>query len=159
MARCFTIRVIKTLAILAAVSLLANNAKSFAQDADIKAAIDAYHSALGARDISKMQPLWSSDDNVTTINPRDKKVSVGPVAVQRSFEADFAGVSELKVTQSDGPYIQVRGNVAWSTGIATAQLKLKSGESLSIPTYEMDVFEKRDGRWLLASHTALSVPQ
>jgi hypothetical protein len=57
--------------------------------------------------------------------------------------------------------VQVKGDVAWSIGIANAvTLQPKGGPVLSnVLTYENDVFNKRDGKWLLVSHTALRVPQ
>ena len=45
------------------VVVLAGGSKSNAQEADIKAAVDAYHAALGLLDLSKMEPLWAHDAN------------------------------------------------------------------------------------------------
>ena len=36
----------------------AGGSKSYAQEADIRAAVDAYHAALGSLDVSRMEPLW-----------------------------------------------------------------------------------------------------
>jgi ketosteroid isomerase-like protein len=66
-------------------------------------------------------------------------------------------LSELKVTQTDGPYVSVKGDVAWATGIAKAVAKSKAGADVVGLVYESDVFEKPDGHWLLVSHVALSV--
>jgi hypothetical protein len=56
--------------------------------------------------------------------------------------------------------IQVKGNVAGSTGIANGTLKTKAGAVVAnSPTFETDVFEKRGGHWMLVSHTGLRVPQ
>jgi ketosteroid isomerase-like protein len=124
---------------------------------DVKAAVDAYHAALSALDMSKMESLWAHDDYVMLVNPQDQHVSVGWDAVKKDWEMQNNALAELKVTQSDGPYIYVKGDVAWSTGIASAVIKLKSGMSVTAPTFETDVFEKRGSGWLLVSHTALSV--
>jgi ketosteroid isomerase-like protein len=146
--------------LFAAVVLLAGDGKGCAQETDIKAAIDNFHAALGSLDVSKMEPLWAHDANVMLINPRDKSITVGWDAIKKNWEKTFSGYSELKVTEADGPYIQVRGDVAWATGIADAVLRLKAtGATISSPTYEADVFEKRGGQWLLVSHTALRVPK
>jgi ketosteroid isomerase-like protein len=137
--------------------LIASNAK--AQEADVKAAIDAYHAAISSRDITKMEPLWVHDASVMLINPRSMSVSVGWDAVRKAWEASNDASSELKVTQRDGPYIQIKGDVAIATGIASVVGKTKSGNSYDAPTFETDAFERRDGRWLLVSHTGLRVPQ
>jgi ketosteroid isomerase-like protein len=135
--------------------------KSYAADADdVKAAVDAYRAALSALDAPKMEALWAHDDSVMLINPADKTISTGWDAVKKNWEMVFSRTSELKVTERDGPHIQVKGDVAWSTGIVNAAIKTKAGDVIpNAPTYEIDVFEKRDGHWLLVSHTALRVPQ
>src|SRR5271169_4419284 len=71
------------------VVVLAGGAKSYAQEADIKAAVDAYHGALGSLDVSKMEPLWAHDANVILINPADRSISVGWEAVKKDWEAQF----------------------------------------------------------------------
>jgi ketosteroid isomerase-like protein len=131
----------------------------YAQESDIKAAIDAYHAALGSLDISKMEPLWVHDATVMLINPSDKSISVGWDAVKKDWETNWNNYSELKVTQADGPHIVIKDDVAWSTGIANAVVKFKAGNTVTAPTYETDVFEKRGGKWLLVSHVASRVPQ
>jgi ketosteroid isomerase-like protein len=137
--------------------LIASNAN--AQEADIKAAIDAYHAAISSLDITKMDPLWVHDASVMVINPRSKSVSVGWDAVRKAWQASTDNWSELKVTQRDGPHTQVKGDVAWATGIANVTGKAKTGNSTDAPTFETDVFERRDGHWLLVSHTGLRIAQ
>jgi ketosteroid isomerase-like protein len=136
---------------------------AFAQQSDtdkIKAAIDAFHAALSALDIKKMDDLWAHDPYVMTINPRDKTVSIGWDAVRKSYDATVALWSELKVTQKDGPHIHINGNVAWANGIAVAGGNPKTGDAVAgAPTFESDVFEKRGDRWVLVSHNAWRVPQ
>jgi ketosteroid isomerase-like protein len=137
--------------------------ESFAQSDtnEIKAVIDNYHAAVGAHDISKMEPLWAHDDYAMLINPRDQNVSVGWDAVRKGWEGQFGFVatqlSDLKVTQADGPHIHVKGDVAWATGIASVVGKMKAGAAIDEPAFETDVFEKRDNHWLLVSHTAMAL--
>jgi ketosteroid isomerase-like protein len=128
------------------VVLLAGNGKSYAQQSDInkiKAAIEAYHAALGPLAMSKMEPLWAHDTNVMLINPRDRSISVGWDAVNKNWVSASNLWSELKITQTQGPYIQVKGDVAWATGTVNAVGKTKAGAAVSAPTVETDVFEKR----------------
>jgi ketosteroid isomerase-like protein len=138
---------------------LAGGSKSYAQEADIKAAVDGYHAALGSLDVSKMEPLWAHDASVILINPADRSISVGWDAVKKGWEAQFNFLSDLKVTQADGPHVSVKDDVAWATGIVNAVAKSKTGADVGGLVYESDVFEKREGRWLLVSHTALAVPK
>ena len=141
------------------VVVLAGASKSNAQEADIKAAVDAYHAALGSLDVSKMEPLWAHDANVILINPADRSISVGWDAVKKDWEAQFNFLSDLKVTQADGLHVSVKDDVAWATGIANAVAKSKTGADVGGLVYKSDVFEKREGGWLLVSHTALAVPK
>ena len=141
------------------VVLLVGNGTSYAQEADIKAAINAFHAALGSLDVSKMEPLWAHDANVISIQPRDKSIAVGWDAVKKDWENTFGRTSELKVTEIAGPYIQVRGDVAWATGIEEAVVKTKAGQTFTAPTYDTMIFEKRGGQWLLVSQIALRVPK
>ena len=150
-----------TRSLLVAVFLLVvGGGTSHAQQSDmdqVKAAIDAYHAAIGSLDIAKMEPLWAHDANVMLINPPDKGISIGWDAVKENWQVAFDAISEMKVTQAEA-HIVVDGNVAWSTGIANVARKLKSGAAINAPTFETGVFEKRGGKWLLVSHTALRVP-
>ena len=129
---------------------------SYAQsDADaVKAAIDSYHAALVSLDVAKLAPLWAHDGDVMVVNPADGNVSVGWEAVKKSWEGDLSKMSELTLTQSEGPHIQVRGDVAWATGVLIAAAKMKGGGGGSGPLFESDIFEKRGGSWLLVSHAA-----
>jgi ketosteroid isomerase-like protein len=83
----------------------------------------------------------------------------GSIVLKKKLGKMYSGVSELKLTQTDGPHIQVKGDVAWSMGMVNAEGKLKSGPAISAPTFETDVFEKRDGKWLRVSHIASSAPR
>ena len=50
--------------------------------------------------------------------------------------------------------------MAWATGIANAVAKSKTGADVDGLVYKSDVFEKREGRWLLVSqYRALAVPK
>jgi ketosteroid isomerase-like protein len=106
-----------------------------------------------------MDTLWAHDATVTLILPSNKTISVGWDAVRKIWEAQNANLSALKLTQLDGPYIQVKGDVAWQTGLVNSDATLKSGGSRNRPVVDMTVFEKRDGTWLVVSDTAQWTPQ
>jgi ketosteroid isomerase-like protein len=127
---------------------------------DVKATVAAFHTALSSLDAAKLEAVWAHDDTVMDIEPLAKTITLGWDAVKKNFEGLVAAVSELNVTQADGPHVQVKGDVAWSTGIATASSKLKDGTvTQGQGIFESDVFEKRGGAWLLVSHTARPIPK
>jgi ketosteroid isomerase-like protein len=141
--------------LLAFVVLLAANGRSYAQQANVKTAIEGFHAALSSLDMKKMEPVWAHGSYVMLINPRDKSISVGWDAVKKKWEGTFNAFTKLKVTQTEGPNIHVSGNVAWATGLVIAQVNTKSGAAVTENVFETDVFEKHGGGWLLVSHTAL----
>ncbi len=99
-------------ALLLSIVLLAGTGTSNAQQSDIKSAIDAFHVAIGSLDMKKMEPLWAHEKYVTLINPSDKSISVGRGAVKKNWETTFNSVAGLKVTQSGGPQIRIKGDEA-----------------------------------------------
>src|SRR5579871_6661415 len=79
--------------------LLAGTGAGCAQQSDmdkIKAAIDAYHAAISALDITKMEPLWAHEPYVMAIQPRTKSIAVGWDDVRKAWGATFGAWSELK---------------------------------------------------------------
>jgi ketosteroid isomerase-like protein len=152
----------RILTALLASAMMVFAANAYAADTDdVKAAITAYHAALESLDAAKMAALWAQDDTAMLINPFDQAISVGWAAVKKDWEVGLANFTKLKVEQKDGPYVQVKGDVARAIGIASASQTLKDGGKViaDVPVFETDVFEKRDGKWLLISHVALLVPQ
>jgi ketosteroid isomerase-like protein len=140
-----------------AVTLLPGSALAQKSNTDaVKAAIASFHAALSSLDIRKMEPVWAQESYVTLINPADKGITVGWDGVRKNWqEGTFTDYTELKVTQVDGPHIHIGGNVAWSTGLVQADIKLKNGNALSSNVFETDVFEKHGSQWQLVSHSAL----
>ncbi len=144
-----------------AVFLLAEGSGNAQQQSDVdkvKETLDAFHAALSALDIHKMEEVWAHDPDVMYIGPRDKAITVGWDAVKKRWEATFNFWSELKVTTQDGPHLHVNGEVAWADSIAAIVGKPKVGSPLSGPTFESLVLVKRGDRWLLASDSTSRVP-
>jgi ketosteroid isomerase-like protein len=126
---------------------------------DVKTAVTLYHAALSSLETTKIEALWAHDDSVMQVEPTSKAVTLGWRAVKKNLENFFGGFSELKVTQADGPHIQVKGDVAWSTGITTAVAKTKAGDALTLHVIDTQIFERRHDTWLVVSNIALQVPQ
>ena len=135
------------------------NSYAASEEDAVKAAVAAYHVALGSFDAAKIEALWVHDDTVMDIEPRTKTIAFGWDGVKKNFEGYLPFFTELKITQMDGPHVQIKEDVARSMGIAMATFKLKDGTSGSAGIFETDVFEKRDGAWLLVSHSAAEVPK
>jgi ketosteroid isomerase-like protein len=149
-----------TLSLLAAMVFLGAAAHAQQQsDADkVKDALEAFHAALSARDIQKMEEAWAHDPDVMYIGPRDSIITVGWDAVKSKWENVFSFWTELKVTTQDGPHLHVNAGVAWANVIANVVGKPKNGLPVNGPTFESFVLVKRGERWLLASDSTSRVP-
>lgn len=132
---------------------------SYAQEAEVNAVAEALHAGLGSLDTAKIEPLWAHDASVVLINPNEKSFSVGWEAVKADWDAFPGRYADLKVTQVAGPFVTVKGDVAWRSGIASSSGHLKSGAEFDALVVESDIFEKRDGKWLLVSHIAQRAPK
>ena len=148
-----------TAAALLGIAVLMGGGKSYASDADdVKATINGFHAALTALDLAKMDAIWAHDDRVMDKEPLAKAATLGWERTRKNFEGSFGAIAEVKVTQGEGPHIQVQGDTAWAMGVAATEGKLKTGQVFGGPVFEADVFKKQDGHWLYASHAAYVLP-
>ena len=72
--------------LLLAAGLLAGGAGNAQQPSEadkVKATLDAFHAALSALDMRKMEEVWAHDGDVIYIGPRDKVITVGWDAVRK----------------------------------------------------------------------------
>jgi ketosteroid isomerase-like protein len=148
--------------IAAGLALSAGGGMAVAQPSDadqVKATLAAFKAALSSLDANQMDKLWAHDANVMLINPRDKAVSIGWDAVSKDWQATFDRLSQLTVTEKDGPYIQVSGNIAWTSGVAEETGSFKSGAAIpKTAILESNVLEKQGDHWLVVSHSAWLAP-
>jgi ketosteroid isomerase-like protein len=148
-----------TTAALLGVAVLVGSGKSYASDADdVKATINEFHAALTALDLAKMDAVWVHDDRVMDKEPLAKIATLGREGTRKNFEGAFGATAEQKITQGEGPHIQVQGDTAWAMGVATGSGKSKTGQVFGGPVFEADVFKKQGGRWLYVSHAAYVLP-
>lgn len=52
----------------------------------------------------------------------------------------------------ESPRAVVRDNVGWVVGTEVVSGKRKTGESVAYTALTTNIFEKRNGRWLLSAH-------
>ena len=122
----------------------------------VSAANLAFDNALSTRDINAMERVWASEANVIAIHPSSKALIVG--GGSQSWEGVFDRFAEITVSMKE-PQIRILENVAWIVGVEAAQGKLKNGDPVSFTAFTTNMYEKRDGRWLMVLHTTSRVPQ
>jgi ketosteroid isomerase-like protein len=121
--------------------------------AAVTAANEAFYAALSSLDVSATESLWVQDSYVTWIGPRSRAAEVGWSAVQgnlKFFGERFAQMSIKPVNVQ----VTVGGPLAWVVGGEVQQGILKDGRVINNTTLVTNIFEKRDGRWLLVAHHA-----
>jgi ketosteroid isomerase-like protein len=124
----------------------------------VLAANQAFDNALSARDIVAIDSLWAKEPHVIAIHPASKNVIVGWDAVRKSWEATFDRFSEISVSMTD-PQIHVADNVAWVVGVERVEGKTKTGDPVSFAAFTTNMYERRNGSWLMVLHTTSRVPQ
>ena len=123
----------------------------------VSAANHAFDMALSARDIVAMEKVWATEPHVIAIHPASKALIVGWDAVRKSWEGTFDRFAEISVSMKD-PQIRVTQNVAWVAGVEMVQGKSRSGEPVSFAAFTTNLYEKRDGRWLMVLHPLACSP-
>jgi ketosteroid isomerase-like protein len=114
---------------------------------------------MSGLDAAAMEKVWAPESYITNIRPRAKTVSIGSPVVQNDFKDGLFPALAQMVLKPVDPQVHVNGNVAWAVGLETGEAKAKDGTSRAIANLVTNIFEKKDGRWLLVSHQAQAVPQ
>lgn len=150
-----------TLALFIVSGILVSYSGSAQQQSEtdaVKAANQAFYTALSARDVAAMQKVWSSDPGTGNLGPGGKAFTVGWDAMNKGFARLFDSLAELNVTMAE-PRIKIVGPVAWVSGVEQAQRKDKTGATSSGTNLTTNIFQKQDGRWLMVHHHASIMPQ
>lgn len=146
--------------LLIALALFATGAQAQPQSdrEGVRAALDAFHAALSARDIDQMEGVWAHEPYVMLAHPRDKHITIGWDAAKKHLQTLFSFWSDLKVSRRGEPHIHVAPPVAWVSVINDVQGRRTDGQLLSFSVIATAVLEKRGDRWVFVSHHASRVP-
>ena len=131
------------------------------QQSDIEAVMlanAAFDAAIAQRDIKAMATLWAQDEKVVALHPSAKQFQIGWDAVRKSWEGAFDRFAELHV-QMHQPVVRVQDGTAWVSGVEAVKGKRKNGDLVSYSAFTSNVFEKKDGRWLMTLHYTSVVPK
>ena len=109
----------------------------------------AFYDAFTSADVRKMQDVWAAGDGVSCVHP-GHPVIAGSAAVVNSWRALFSTGAEMPALRATRQKVVIRGNVAWVTCQETTGDEPSSLEAIN-------VFERRDGKWLMCHHHASPV--
>ncbi len=91
------------------------------------------------------------------IHPNARQITIGWEEVRKSWLGVAERFSELSV-KLDNPTAVVRDNVGWVTGTEVVNAKRKTGEVVNYTALTTNIYEKRNGRWLMSAHLTARVP-
>jgi ketosteroid isomerase-like protein len=122
----------------------------------VNAASQVFIAAIGARDIHAMDKVWAHEPYTTFIGPLSTSVVVGWDGVRKAWEMRFGQFDRVTISLAESR-VRINGKVAWAVGMEKVQLLRKDGETIGFDAFVTNVFEERDGRWLMISHHATPV--
>jgi hypothetical protein len=147
----------KVLALTTMVAAFSASSAVAQQPADVeavKAASEAFYSALSVLDDgSAMGKVWAHAPYVTYVGPLSKSITVGWDA-QKQFWNDFNKRFSQRTASLIDDRIHVNGNLAWEIGVETGQVQMKDGTTREVDWIATNVYEKLGGQWLMVSHHA-----
>lgn len=132
------------------------NAQPTSDVEGVRAASQVFIAAIATRDIGAMDKVWAHEPYATFIGPLSTTVVVGWDGVRQAWEMRFSQFDRVTISSSES-HIHSNGNAAWAVGSEQVQLLRKNGDTLSFEAFVTNVFENRDGRWLMVSHQATPV--
>jgi uncharacterized protein (TIGR02246 family) len=125
----------------------------------VKAASQAFYSALNARDATAMAKVYAHTPFVAYIPPVGSEVAVGWEAVNKTWEDVFTKVTKqinMSYNREGGP--QIDGNTAWEVGIEKGPVTFADGKTVDFGVLSTNIYQKIDGRWQMISHQAGQIP-
>jgi ketosteroid isomerase-like protein len=151
-----------TVSLILGFSLPAGNAfgqQKAQQTSDVEAvnaASQSFSAAISARDIGAMDKVWAHESYATFIGPLSTTVVVGWDGVRKAWEMRFGQFDRVTISLAES-YVRTNGKVAWVVGVEKVELLRRDGKTLSFDAFVTNVFEERDGRWLMVSHQATPI--
>jgi ketosteroid isomerase-like protein len=122
----------------------------------IKAASQSFVAAVTGRDINAIDKVWAHESYSSFIGPLSTTVVVGWDGVRKAWQMRFSQFDRVAIS-TDEPHVHVNGKVAWAVGMEKIELLRKDGDTIRFDAFVTNVFENKDGQWLVVSHQATPV--
>ena len=122
----------------------------------VNVASQVFIAAIAARDIRAMDEVWAHESYATFIGPLSTTVVVGWEGVRKAWEMRFSQFDRVTISLAES-HVRTNGKVAWAVGVEKVELLRKDGNTISFDAFVTNVFEERDGRWLVVSHQATPI--
>ena len=122
----------------------------------IQATSRSFVAAVAARDINAIDKVWAHESYASFIGPLSTTVVVGWDGVRKAWQMRFGQFDRVTISMDD-PHIRTNGKAAWAVGMEKIELLRKDGKTIRFDTFVTNVFENKDGQWLIVSHQATPV--
>ena len=118
-------------------------------ESDVLEANAAFYRAFESLELARMEAVWLSAPYVTCVHP-GWQLLTGWGPVMESWRRIFEGTLEMRFTLAD-VCAERRGDVAWVVLTEEIVSRHRDGK-VEAQVQATNVFERRDGRWLLVHH-------
>jgi len=122
----------------------------------VHAASRQFVAAIVARDINTMDTVWAHETYASFIGPLSTTVVIGWDGVRQAWQMRFGQFDRVTIS-TDKPHIRINGEAAWAVGMEKIELLRKDGKTISLDAFVTNVFENKNGQWLLVAHQATPV--
>jgi ketosteroid isomerase-like protein len=119
----------------------------------VTAASQAFIAAIAARDIDAMDKVWAHVPDAIFIGPLSSEVVVGWEDVRKAWQMRFSQFDRVTISLAES-HVRTNGEVAWAVGVEKVELLRKDGKTIGFDAFVTNVFEERNGEWLIVSHHA-----
>jgi ketosteroid isomerase-like protein len=103
-----------------------------------------------------MDMVWAHEAYASFIGPLSTTVVIGWDGVRQAWQMRFGQFDRVTIS-TDKPHIRINGQAAWALGMEKVELLRKDGKTISFDAFVTNVFENKNGQWLLVAHQATPV--
>ena len=122
--------------------------------AAVEAANVRFYRAFETLDLAEMEAVWTHDDRVACVHPGWPLLR-GWESVRVSWQTIFENTGEIRFTLGD-VRVTLVGDVAWLTCTENILSEVR-GQLTATAVLATNLFERRDGQWLMLHHHASHV--
>jgi ketosteroid isomerase-like protein len=112
----------------------------------------AFYEAFHARDIAKMERLWSRSPHSRCIHPGWEPV-VGWSEIRQSWVDIFRTMKGIEFSLED-VHVEVSENSAWVNLVAHAEVETEDGDAFQTSVVSTSILERIEGQWYIVLHHA-----
>lgn len=130
-----------------------------AEQIAIKAGIDAWITAVEARDITMLPRVVTQDSNSVWIGPGASEWLPGYAALEQAMQAQNDALQDIRIDVSEETlHISPYGDMAWATNQWLFNARM-GDQTLAMPLRCTWILEKQDSRWVIVHfHKSLGSP-